>query len=147
MLGSQGRAMPSPSYMSEEQTGQQSHASPSSIQARRALFGSSRSGECPAVQQEGDSHSVPTASYLRDLRTNKTRPVGSRPPPPSKFGSLRRTETETTTTTQQHARDDTSNYIAPQASRGWPQQSFRRPSAGKNTFCDSIEPLKRRAHR
>jgi paxillin len=98
MLGSQGRAMPSPSYMSEEQTGQQSHASPSSIQARRALFGSSRSGECPAVQ-EGDSHSVPTASYLRDLRTNKTRPVGSRPPPPSKFGSLRRTETETTTTT------------------------------------------------
>jgi paxillin len=81
--------------------GQQSHVSPS-IQARRALFGSSRSGkECAGVQeeQEGDSHSVPTASYLKDLRTNKSRPIGSRPPPPSKFGSLRRTETETTTTT------------------------------------------------
>jgi paxillin len=81
--------------------GQQSHVSPS-IQARRALFGSSRSGkEYAGVQeeQEGDSHSVPTASYLKDLRTNKTRPIGSRPPPPSKFGSLRRTETETTTAT------------------------------------------------
>ena len=80
--------------------GQQSHVSPS-IQARRALFGSSRSGtECSSVpEQEGDSHSVPTASYLKDLRTNKTRPIGSRPPPPSKFGSLRRTETETTTAT------------------------------------------------
>ena len=80
--------------------GQQSHVSPS-IQARRALFGSSRpSGECASVQeQEGDSHSVPTANYLKDLRTNKARPIGSRPPPPSKFGSLRRTETETTTAT------------------------------------------------
>ena len=84
--------------------GQQSHVSPS-IQARRALFGSSRSsGECASVQdQEGDSHSVPTANYLKDLRTNKARPIGSRPPPPSKFGSLRRTETETTTATSSTA--------------------------------------------
>lgn len=74
--------------------GQQSRVSPS-IQARRALFGSSRSGECSAVQED-DLHSLPAANYLKDLRTNKTRPVGSRPPPPSKFGSLRRTETETT---------------------------------------------------
>jgi paxillin len=89
--------MTTSSYMSEEQMGQQSHVSPS-IQARRALFGSSRSGECPAFQEE-DSQLVPTASYLKDLRTNKTRPIGSRPPPPSKFGSLRRTETETTSAT------------------------------------------------
>ncbi|KAK6443212.1 hypothetical protein LTR95_000036 [Oleoguttula sp. CCFEE 5521] len=34
------------------------------------------------------------ASYLKDLRTGKSRPIGSRPPPPSKFGSLRRVETE-----------------------------------------------------
>lgn len=98
--------MTSPSYMTEEQMGQQSHVSPS-IQARAALFGSPRSslGECASVvqvqeqEQDGDSHSVPTASYLKDLRTNKARPIGSRPPPPSKFGSLRRTETETTTAT------------------------------------------------
>lgn len=94
MLSSQGRAMTSPSYMTEDQMGQQSHASPS-IQARRALFGGSASGECSPVK-DGDSHSVPAASYLRDLRSNKTRPIGSRPPPPSKFGTLRRTETETT---------------------------------------------------
>lgn len=109
MLGSQGRPMTSPSYMSGEQLGQQSHVSPS-IQARRALFGSSRtsSGECPSVQeQEGqDSHSVPTASYLKDLRANKTRPIGSRPPPPSKFGSLRRTETETISPTLATAGND-----------------------------------------
>lgn len=73
--------------------GQPSHVSPS-LQARRALFGSSRSsGECPPAQEQDP---VPTTSYLKDLRTNKTRPIGSRPPPPSKFGSLRRTETETT---------------------------------------------------
>jgi paxillin len=77
--------------------GQQSRVSPS-IQARRALFGSSRSsGECSTVQED-DLHSLPAASYLKDLRANKTRPVGSRPPPPSKFGSLRRSETETTGT-------------------------------------------------
>lgn len=97
MLGSQGRAMPAPSYMSEDQMGQQSHVSPS-IQARRALFGGSRSGECPVVQEE-DSRSVPAASYLKDLRANKPRPIGSRPPPPSRFGTLRRTETEKTGTT------------------------------------------------
>nr|OQO17730.1 hypothetical protein B0A51_12884 [Rachicladosporium sp. CCFEE 5018] len=34
------------------------------------------------------------ASYLKDLRTSKSRPIGSRPAPPSKFGSLRRVETE-----------------------------------------------------
>lgn len=96
MLGSQGRAMPTPSYMSEDQMGQQSRASPS-IQARRALFGGSRSEECSTIQEE-DSQLVPAASYLKDLRANKTRPIGSRPPPPSKFGSLRRTETEKTNT-------------------------------------------------
>jgi hypothetical protein len=94
MLGSQGRAMTSPSYMSEEQMGQQSRVSPS-IQARRALFGTSRSSGESSTVQEDDLHSLPAASYLKDLRANKTRPVGSRPPPPSKFGSLRRSETET----------------------------------------------------
>lgn len=77
--------------------GQQSHVSPT-FQARRALFGGARSEECATIQEE-DSHPISTASYLKDLRTNKTRPIGSRPPPPSKFGSLRRTETEQTSTT------------------------------------------------
>lgn len=96
--------MPSPSYMSDEQMGQPSHVS-SSIQARRAMFGGGSSGECPTIQ-ENDSHTVPTASYLKDLRSNKTRPIGSRPPPPSKFGSLRRTETDRTSipTTTDHER-------------------------------------------
>ncbi|KAF7185007.1 LIM domain-containing protein C4F6.12 [Pseudocercospora fuligena] len=41
---------------------------------------------------------TPTAQYLKDLRSEKPRPSGSRPPPPSKFGSLRRSETVDVTT-------------------------------------------------
>ncbi|KAK5739073.1 hypothetical protein LTR17_005593 [Elasticomyces elasticus] len=49
--------------------------------------------ECMFAEIE-DLHYDDAAQYLKDLRTQKSsRPSGSRPPPPSKFASLRRTET------------------------------------------------------
>ncbi|KAK3114036.1 hypothetical protein LTR53_008046 [Teratosphaeriaceae sp. CCFEE 6253] len=53
----------------------------------------SRLRDC-MVAENDDLHHDDAAQYLSDLRTHKSsRPSGSRPPPPSKFASLRRTET------------------------------------------------------
>ena len=90
MMGAKDRPPPGPSYMSEDQMGQQFHASPTTP---------SRLRECTIFEEgkeeDAHSHHTPTAGYLQNLRANKTRPVGSRPPPPSKLGSPRRAETET----------------------------------------------------
>ncbi|KAI5370490.1 putative Zinc finger, LIM-type [Septoria linicola] len=49
--------------------------------------------QCMTINhREHPSLPLRTESYLHDLRTPPVRPSGSRPPPPSKFGSLRRTE-------------------------------------------------------
>lgn len=93
MIRAKDRPPPGPSYMSEEQMGQHFHASPSTpSRLRECTIFEEREKE----EEDAHSHNPPTASYLQNLRANKTRPVGSRPPPPSKFGSLRRAETETT---------------------------------------------------
>jgi len=53
----------------------------------------SRLRECIAAQDEDLQDDV-IGQYLKNLRTqSSSRPSGSRPPPPSKFASLRRTET------------------------------------------------------
>ncbi|TKA80322.1 hypothetical protein B0A55_02208 [Friedmanniomyces simplex] len=59
--------------------------------------------ECMFAEDD-DLHDDDAAQYLKDLRAQKaSRPSGSRPPPPSKFASLRRTET---TPTEPHPHDD-----------------------------------------
>ncbi|KAK1027440.1 hypothetical protein LTR33_017483, partial [Friedmanniomyces endolithicus] len=65
----------------------------------------SRLRECTLAENDDDDLYYPDAGqYLQDLRGQKSsRPSGSRPPPPSKFASLRRTET---TPIQSHTSDD-----------------------------------------
>ncbi|GAB7361195.1 hypothetical protein MBLNU230_g1226t1 [Neophaeotheca triangularis] len=119
MLGSRDRDKgrpppPSPTYMTEEQMGQASHMSlnsssffppqpqsqprPSSQHAHSPSKASRlRDAATPTTPQDQDLPSSPTASYLQNLRSTPRlnhKPSGSRPPPPSKFASLRRTETE-----------------------------------------------------
>ena len=56
-------------------------------------LGPSRLREC-TFGDRADWHDGTTAQYLRELRQRRdNKPSGSRPPPPSKFASLRRTET------------------------------------------------------
>ncbi|KAK4543708.1 hypothetical protein LTR36_005353 [Oleoguttula mirabilis] len=91
MYKSRDKPLPSPTYMSEEQKGQPSHMSLHALPYTPPR--PSRLREC-TVTGDTDLHNEPAASYLKDLRSPRaSRPVGSRPPPPSKFTSLRRTET------------------------------------------------------
>ncbi|KAK5132649.1 hypothetical protein LTR08_008771 [Meristemomyces frigidus] len=86
-------ALPSPTYMSESQMGQQ----PPCLFTRH----------CPTPLHHDDA-----GSYLQDLRSQRAaRPSGSRPPPPSKFGILRRTET-TSTVEEQHTNADRPPLLA-----------------------------------
>lgn len=102
MYKSKDRPAPTPTYMSEDQMGQQSHMSLTTA-VPHSPPKPSRLREC-TLAESADLHHDATAQYLRDLRTQRTsRPSGSRPPPPSKFSSLRRTETVPSET---HASDD-----------------------------------------
>lgn len=85
------KPLPSPTYMSEDQMGQQSHMS--HLTQLYTPPSPSKLRECE-VAEDVDLHDGYIAHYLKDLRSQRTsRPSGSRPPPPSKFASLRRTET------------------------------------------------------
>lgn len=85
------RPPPSPTYMSEEQMGQQSPMSHTAVLHTPPK--PSRLREC-THPESANLHDASTAQYLNDLRAQKAaRPSGSRPPPPSKFTSLRRMET------------------------------------------------------
>jgi paxillin len=104
-MKSKDRPLPSPTYMSEGQKGQpkpSSYMSPSTL-ASHAPPSPSKLREC-FTSESADLPEGGTASYLKDLRSHRTsRPSGSRPPPPSKFGSLRRTGT---VPIDQHVSDD-----------------------------------------
>ncbi|KAK0878874.1 hypothetical protein LTR87_007324 [Friedmanniomyces endolithicus] len=65
----------------------------------------SRLRECTFAENDDDDlYYGDAGQYLQDLRGQKSsRPSGSRPPPPSKFASLRRTET---TPIQSHTSDE-----------------------------------------
>lgn len=96
--------------MTEEQMGQASPMSPTSPSPSHSPYSPSKASRlrgtisarppptaAPATAVNEDLPSSPTASYLHNLRSmrlNLNKPSGSRPPPPSKFASLRRTETE-----------------------------------------------------
>ena len=96
MLRSKDRPTPGPAYMSKEQKGQHFHMSYTSTP--HSPQRPSRLREFISLL-EASSQDVPAAQYLDDLRSNRlSRPSGSRPPPPSKFSSLRRTETGATVT-------------------------------------------------
>lgn len=87
--------------------------------------------------QEACSHNVHPANYLDDLRSNRlSRPSGSRPLPPSKFTSLKRTETEASVTS--HVSGDrpslpTSNSMPIMPARAEPHK--------RNDSGGSIRPL------
>ena len=125
--------------MSKEQKGQPPHMSyplPHTPTVR------SRPSQCLDIEAAGlpDLH---TAQYLDDLRGSKlSRPSGSRPPPPSKFTTLRRIETEANVTPQASAHDDrptllTSNSMPimsaskPNHSRADSDMSSKSPFAGR----------------
>ena len=91
MLRGKDRPMPGPTYMSKEQKGQQSHMSHSSTP--HSPQRPSRLRDCISLQQAG-LQSAHAAQYLDNLRSNRSsRPSGSRPPPPSRFSTLKRSET------------------------------------------------------
>lgn len=93
MLKSRDRPKPRPTSMSEDQMGQQSHMS--SIPLPHTPPRPSRLRECTIAAGDNRSHIANTAQYLSNLRNvQPARPSGARPPPTSKFGSLRRTETQ-----------------------------------------------------
>ncbi|KAK5120483.1 hypothetical protein LTR85_006138 [Meristemomyces frigidus] len=101
MYKSKDKPLPSPTYMSEEQKGQQIYMSHNALTYTPPKPSRLRES---TVASDTNLHDEHAASYLKDLRSQRaSRPVGSRPPPPSKLSSLRRTET---TPVEEHTNND-----------------------------------------
>ncbi|KAM3418829.1 hypothetical protein BST61_g4793 [Cercospora zeina] len=81
--------VPTPTYMSTEQMSMSS----SLLSLPHTPPRPSRLRECITIEHRDADLPQRTASYLKDLRKPLSRPSGSRPAPPSKFGSVRRTAT------------------------------------------------------
>ncbi|KAK4507686.1 hypothetical protein PRZ48_001421 [Zasmidium cellare] len=129
--------------MSEDQMGQQSHMS--SIPLPHTPPRPSRLRECTIAAQDNRSHAANTAQYLSNLRNAQpTRPSGARPPPTSKFGSLRRTETQPAevkpTSNEDRPALPTSNSMPIMPAK---QLSHRRTDSNlaKKSMCSSSSPF------
>lgn len=86
----QERPPPGPSFMSEPQMSESARP----VQLMNGPPRPSNLRHCVQAS-DPDLQASATAHYLKDLRTNKPRPTGSRPQPPSRFGTLlRRAETD-----------------------------------------------------